>query len=193
MAPTGTHKSLTRSWLPAAPLSDAATSVGARVKWIALVVVVAALGASAIGLVLYVLPRRVAAHAPPRPAASTRTTFTLLIESMPEGAEVAEGEMVFGATPLHMPIERASLRHGPRKLVVRLAGYAPYTLLQSDSDSDVRVMAELVAAPPVAPTDSSTAATPTTAKPTPSSAKQSTPTPPAARPPNPDLDIKLKR
>ena len=148
------------------------------------------------------ISRRGTAEAPRSSASSStasRSVFTLIVESTPEGAEVTDvsdgGEAVLGTTPLRMPIERASLKGAPRRFVLRLAGYTPYTLLQPDSESDVHVLAELAAMPAPtigasasASTADASAAPPLTA---PKSRPASTSTTP--RPANPDLDIKLKR
>ena len=202
IAPTGTHRSLTRSWNPPAP--TAKTPARDRAAFLAVAVGLLLLGVSAIALGLFLLSRHHTPDAPRTSASSptsSRSVFTLIVESTPAGAEVADvsdgGEAVLGTTPLHMPIERASVKRAPRRLVLRLAGYAPYTLLQPDSEGDVHVLAEL-AAMPARISDADADATASTAA---RSASPLTPAPkskPAstsatARPVNPDLDIKLKR
>jgi serine/threonine-protein kinase len=121
------------------------------------------------------------ASSPPRPA--VRTSFTLTIESSPARAEVREDGALLGETPLRLTIDRASVG-APRSFTVARDGYAPYTLVQPDSEEDVRVVAALVAVVP----DAAIAAAP--------SARAAASTRASTAPritSNPDLDIKLKR
>ena len=188
-APTGTHRSLTRSQTPPAiPAAEHAKSA----KWIvlSLVALVAVIGVGGAALLLRSRPPAAASSAP-------RASFTLILESTPSAAEVREGDQLLGATPLRLPIDHASVANGPRKFVVTRAGYAAYTVYQGDSTDDLRVLAALVpeptapaiasaaaSAPPVAQTASARGAPPGQAS--------GTPSPPRVTN-NPDLDIKLKR
>jgi serine/threonine-protein kinase len=115
------------------------------------------------------------------PAEAPRS-FVLVLDSTPQGADVLEGDQMIGTTPVQVTIDRASVQSAPRRFVLRLDGYAPYTLLQGDSTTTVESIALLVAlAPPAA--SGSGAAQPRRA-----------PRPPAAHPtPRPDTDIKLSR
>jgi serine/threonine-protein kinase len=120
-------------------------------------------------------------------AGGDRGSFTLVLESTPTGAEVVEDDNVLGTTPMQLPIDRGTVLKEPRRFVLRYEGYAPYTLLQGNSDAGVRVGAQLVAAP-------SSSAKP--AKPqSPTTAQPGGPKPPPTHAPtgSPDLDIKLKR
>lgn len=116
------------------------------------------------------------------PADAPRS-FVMVLDSTPQGADVVEGDQVLGTTPMQVTIDRASVKTAPRRFVLRLDGYAPYTFLQGDSTTAVESIAPLVAlAPP--PASSSAAVQP-----------RPVPRPPAARPAptRPDSDIKLSR
>jgi serine/threonine-protein kinase len=123
------------------------------------------------------------------------TTFQLVVDSQPTGAELFEGDRPLGKTPAKLPIERASVKNEARKFTLRLAGYAPFAFYQHDSATDVKVSAALVAVPPVSPSASASASVAET-KPTPFPArpKASTVAPiPTPTPSDPDLQIKKKR
>jgi serine/threonine-protein kinase len=111
-------------------------------------------------------------------------SFVLVLDSTPQGADVLEGDQMIGTTPMQVTIDRASVQSAPRRFVLRLDGYASYTLLQGDSTTTVESIALLVAA--ASPAASGSAA----AQP------RRGPHPPAARPTSttrPDTDIKLTR
>jgi len=82
--------------------------------------------------------------------APKHATFTLLVESTPSAAEIYDHDRQLGETPMLLTIERASVAAGPRLFVLRRPGYEPYSIMQGDSDANVRVMAALVPAVPVA-------------------------------------------
>jgi serine/threonine protein kinase len=89
-------------------------------------------------------PSAVGAPTPaPPPAPPPSANFSLQIDSTPLGARVYEGESLLGSTPLHLSIDAASVANGPRTFTLRQAGYAPYTIVQSASPKDARVLAEL--------------------------------------------------
>jgi serine/threonine-protein kinase len=48
---------------------------------------------------------------------------------------------------MQISIDNDAARTEPRRLVVRRAGYQPYSILQGPSDENVRIIAQLVAAP----------------------------------------------
>jgi len=115
------------------------------------------------------------------PSAAPRS-FVLVLDSTPQGADVLEGDQLLGTTPVQVTIDRASVQSGPRRFVLRLDGYAQYTVLQGDSTANVESVALLVASAPPAP--SASAAAP----------PRRNPRSPAAHPtPKPDTDIKLTR
>jgi serine/threonine-protein kinase len=133
--------------------------------------------------------------------ATTATSFTLVLESTPPGAEVLENDDLLGTTPMQVTIARAGVRSAPRRFMLRLDGYSPYTLLQGDSESIVHVVAPLapaasaLAPPHTAPLMSATTIVPASSAPTHAPAQRATTrsaTSPAA-PPQQDLDIKLTR
>jgi serine/threonine-protein kinase len=71
--------------------------------------------------------------------------FNLILESSPSGAEVKEGGKSLGFTPLQLGMNRAQLRTQARTFTLSKPGFLPYTLVQSDSASDVRVSPALQA------------------------------------------------
>jgi eukaryotic-like serine/threonine-protein kinase len=125
----------------------------------------------------------------PDPRSVVRS-FTLLIDSKPAGADVLDGDDVIGTTPMQVTIERASVQNGPRRFVLRLDGYAPYTVLQGDADSTVQIAAPLAA---VAPSASGAGSVP----PRSAAPRWTAPTSPrpVPTPPHPpqEPDIKLQR
>jgi serine/threonine-protein kinase len=138
------------------------------------------------------LPSTAPATSPP----AAPRSFTLVLDSQPSGADVWDGDDVIGATPMQVTIDRAGVKAGPRRFIVKLDGYAPYTVLQGDSESIVKVTAPLDLLPP-APSASGAAA-PSASGPPPLRGQAPRWTPPprpnpnAAHPP-PDTDIKLQR
>jgi serine/threonine-protein kinase len=83
------------------------------------------------------------AVAPP----SNDPRFTLLLDSVPPGAHVTEGDAGLGNTPLLLPIERTTVAKGARRFTLEMDGYLPYTVYQGDAHEAVRVVAPLVRAP----------------------------------------------
>jgi len=124
-----------------------------------------------------------AAVSAPAPSASAAAlaprSFVLVLDSTPQGADVLEGDQMLGTTPMQVTIDRAGVQNAPRRFVLRLDGYTPYTLLQGDSTTTVESVAVLAAAP--TPAASASAATP------PRRAPRAHPTA------KPDTDIKLTR
>jgi serine/threonine protein kinase len=138
----------------------------------------------------------------PEPGPAARKSFTLVIDSTPNGAEVLEGDKMLGTTPLQISIENDAVRNAPRKLTVRRAGFQPYSILQGPSEDSVRVIASLVenpAEPAASSAGKGHASVPVAAhapKPTKSAAPPSEPPPPAvqsAAPTPPPVDIRLQR
>ncbi|HEX8789965.1 MAG TPA: serine/threonine-protein kinase [Polyangiaceae bacterium] len=113
-------------------------------------------------------------------------SFALVLDSAPQGADVLEGDQVLGTTPIQLTVDRASVQAAPRRFVLRLDGYVPYTLLQGDSTTSVEAIAPLVAVAPAASSSATTAPQP-----------RPPVRPPAARPSTKpdsrDTDIKLSR
>jgi hypothetical protein len=90
---------------------------------------------------------------------------------------------------MQVTIDRATVRGAPRRFVLRLDGYAPYTVLQGDAESTVQIAAPLAT---LAPSASVVASAP------PRAGAPRWPAPTAPRvvpPPHPpqDPDIKLQR
>ena len=93
-----------------------------------------------------------------------------------------------GLTPMQVTIARASVKNVERRFLLRLDGYAPYTVLQGDSEGIVQVTAPLEALP----------AAPGTSASAPPAQGRAAPrwTPPrtaATATQHPDMDIKLQR
>ena len=127
-----------------------------------LLVAVVALVVVALGFGVFLALRSPGrAHAGPAVASGgsglPQGAFTLLLESSPSGASVVEGDQVLGSTPMQISIEHASVQSAPRHFVIKLDGYAPYTLLQSDSNEVVHVVAPLATLAPVPPAPSAAA------------------------------------
>ena len=122
----------------------------------------------------------------PSAASAPSRSFTLVLDSRPPGADVWDGDDVIGTTPMQVTVDRASVKNAQRHFVLRLEGYAPYTLLQGDSEGIVQVTAPLEALPAAA---SASAPAPRALPPrwTPPRAATATQHPPQ------DMDIKLQR
>jgi hypothetical protein len=111
-----------------------------------------------------------------------------VLDSRPPGADVWDGDDVIGLTPMQVTIDRASVKNVERRFLLRLDGYAPYTVLQGDSEGIVQVTAPLEALP----------AAPGTSASAPPAQGRAAPrwTPPrtaATATQHPDMDIKLQR
>jgi len=130
-----------------------------------------------------------------------RKSFVMLIDSMPSGAEVREGDRVLGNTPMQLSIDNDAVRAEARKLTVQQEGFQRYSILQGASDDNVRIIATLV--PQVAEAATSAKglapALPQHAAKTPKSAPipEKMPAPPPPTPPPaptpPPGDIRLQR
>ncbi len=126
-------------------------------------------------------------------ASAPRTSFMMLIDSTPGGAEVREGDRVLGTTPMQLALDNDAIRAAPRKLTVWHDGYQRYSIVQGPSEDNVRIIAALVAE-----TGQLAPAAPRIARPSkPVAAPESTPAPaPAPAPPAPNPppgDIRLQR
>ena len=113
-------------------------------------VVAALIGATALGALVWSrsAPNDPAAATPSGATAPTaRRSFFLFIDAAPAGAEIWEGDKMLGQVPMQVSIDNEAAQHVPRRLVVRRAGYQPYSIVQGPSDENVRIIAQLVAAP----------------------------------------------
>ena len=70
-------------------------------------------------------------------------TFMLLLESLPSGAEIHEGDHVLGTTPLQLMVNNAEVRRQPRSFRLEKQGFKPYSVLQGPSPEAVRMTATL--------------------------------------------------
>lgn len=130
-----------------------------------------------------------------QPDAKGQKSFTLMIESIPAGAEVVEDGKPLGTTPLQLSVSNDSVREQPRRLTVRLEGYQPYSIVQGPSEQSVRLVATLnksTEAAPSAPTkaEPATQSGPRPHRPRPTPTPEPEPTPPPGPKP---LDIKIER
>ncbi len=181
--------------------TEASPTSGSR--WLRLGVPV--LGVALVAVALGVLARRGGEPAPdvtavpslaPPPANSAAPTFVLRLVSTPAGADVVDGEIVLGKTPLVLPApgERA------RRLELRLAGYRSYPVEQRPLERDAAMYVELVPESPAPPVTQATAAIAAPTPPKKTSVAPKKPTRPAApaktaEPPKPPPsdDIRMKR
>jgi serine/threonine protein kinase len=127
--------------------------------------------------------------APPSVPSTAPRSFTLVLDSRPSGADVWDGDDVIGATPMQVTIDRAGVKSAERHFVLRLDGYAPYTVLQGDSEGIVQVTAPL---DPLPATASVSASAPPAQGHAPPRWTPPHGTATATRPPQ-DTDIKLQR
>ncbi|AUX20092.1 protein kinase [Sorangium cellulosum] len=72
------------------------------------------------------------------------STFVLILDSIPSGADVLEDGKSLGQTPLQLSIENEKVRDAPRRLTVQKEGFQPYSVAQGPSDVSVRLVAPLV-------------------------------------------------
>ena len=147
-----------------APEAQAALAAAAAPQRSSPPVLAIVLGAAVlIGLVLFTQTRgrptpavapavapAVSPKAAPAPAADPgrqlpheQESFMLLLESLPSGAEVREGDHVLGTTPLQLMVNNAEVRKQPRSFRLEKAGFKPYSVLQGPSPEAVRMTATL--------------------------------------------------
>jgi serine/threonine protein kinase len=79
--------------------------------------------------------------APPKLAAPD--SFTYVIESIPSGAAVMEGDKNLGETPLQLTMDNQSLRTQPRHFRIVKEGYTPYSVIQGPSFETVKIIETL--------------------------------------------------
>jgi serine/threonine protein kinase len=184
------HVPLRPSIGTASPLtrSESAPAQGGSSRWpVALAIALLALAVGGFAVARLTTRAPSVPSVPPASSAPSRS-FTLVLDSRPSGADVWDGDDVIGTTPMQVTIDRAGLKGGPRRFVLRLEGYSPHTVLQGDSEGIVQVTAPLEALS-TAPS-ASASATP---------AQGRTPPPRWTAPratathPQPDMDIKLQR
>jgi serine/threonine-protein kinase len=147
---------------PAAVAAPAAPEAKKSGPPVVAIVVVAALVLGGVGLAVsrgkraepaaapVVAPKQPAAQ-PPAPAkapepVAEQESFTLLLESLPEGADVIDasnGDKKLGTTPLMLTLVNAEVRKQPRSFRVEKTGYRPFSVLQGPSSDGVRITAPL--------------------------------------------------
>jgi len=198
---SGDTKTQLSAGLESAAAASPAPAAGPAKRWLLPAAAAAVVAFAGLAWVTATRPEPAPpASAAPSVAATTAAPvveqFTLSIESTPPGAEVLEGSVSLGTTPLKLTM--ASPEAGKlRVLSLHKPGFKPYTLEQGPARGEVRVHAALVpeqpsAEPaPAAPVRSS-AAPPPVRRP----ATQSVPAKKAAREapaPAPASDIRLQR
>ena len=117
-------------------LSPAAPSPAFRRGWLVLGLLVP------LALLLLWVLRPSPATAPPAPPSVARGV-QLTVESEPPGARVAEGNTVYGVTPLQLSLSFSGAAAKPRVFVLELSGYRPYVVEQGPSSGPARVHAVL--------------------------------------------------
>jgi len=70
-------------------------------------------------------------------------SFVVVINSTPSGAEVFEGDVLLGTTPMQLSLENDVVRATPKRLTISTPGHNPYSILQGPSDRTVEVDATL--------------------------------------------------
>jgi hypothetical protein len=71
-------------------------------------------------------------------------TFPLLLDSDPDGADVYEGNVRIGATPLRLVLDNSAVNEHPRRFRVEHRGYRAFYVTQGPSPDPVRIVAQLV-------------------------------------------------
>jgi serine/threonine-protein kinase len=82
-------------------------------------------------------------HASTSPSRVAPASFVLTIESVPGHAEVLEGNVSRGHTPLILTVDNDEVRSTNRQLMLRLAGHESYTILQGPSNESIRLVIPL--------------------------------------------------
>lgn len=82
-----------------------------------------------------------------RASPTSTATFSLLVKSAPNGAEVYENNERLGTTPLALKIEKESVARTSRVFELRRDGYETYYFEQGPSEGDTTHLAQLVASP----------------------------------------------
>jgi hypothetical protein len=70
--------------------------------------------------------------------------FPMLLDSNPDGADVYEGDVRIGATPLRLVLDNGVVNQHPRRFRVEHRGYRTFYVTQGPSTDPVRVVAQLV-------------------------------------------------
>lgn len=74
----------------------------------------------------------------PSSSKTSKTRFTLRIESNPSQASVLESGNPIGVTPLTLEIERSIVQRSARQFLLRKRGFTEVTIQQGDSSEDVK-------------------------------------------------------
>jgi len=91
---------------------------------------------------------------------AARTSFDLVVDSVPAGATVTEEGRVLGTTPLVVSIDRSSVASASRRFALHKNGFAPVTVERGPSREDTRMVVALArGTQPAAPARGSTVPT----------------------------------
>jgi len=189
-APTISHGRLLRDQaaLVSSPLSDAPlaatqrSETGRRMR-IAIPAILLALVA-AVAVVFALRPSDEAATG----ATSRPASFSLRVESTPDGAEVFDGDRLLGRTPFEIRLQNADLERAAKRFTLRMPGHLSYVVEQGPSAVDSTLRGRLDPVPE--PTASSGAPEPAA----PASGAPRVPKPGSKPPPaTTGTDIRLER
>jgi hypothetical protein len=125
-------------------------------------------------------------------APAQKGLFHVYIDSSPQGADVIEGDVLLGTTPLDIVVARSSVRDKSRTFLLQKHGYLPFSLAQGDSEENVRLSAALEAAP-TAPAPAPTRTAAVTSPPRARAPKPHPSVGTATPAPAPEPDIRMQR
>ncbi len=150
-------------------------------------------GAAAAVAIFTTRGRTAAAPTPPPPAPSATAAaprvHTIMIDSMPQGATIREGDKELGKTPMTLDLDLTSSTQ--RRLVMSLEGYTSHTFIPTRDDVRIQVpLSAIPAAPAPEKAAEKTADKPAVARVVPRA-----PAPPPAAPARPAVpsDINMAR
>lgn len=131
------------------------------------------------------IPAPVRASAAVAKPSGQPASFSLLVDSDPSSADVYEGALKLGQTPLKLTIENQTLTTQPRTFTLRRSGFQPYSVVQRNSAEDVRVLAML--------SPEATKIVPESTHSQPRSTRPHASSKPSARTERPASDIRMER
>jgi serine/threonine-protein kinase len=141
------HPSTLTSATASSPLSTPLSEPPARGRTVAMVIA----GVAGAAVAIAVFAGRGRANATPAPAAppsaaAAPRVHTIMIDSMPQGATIREGDKELGKTPMTLDLDLTSSTQ--RRLVMSLDGYTPHTFIPTREDVRIQVPLSAVPAAP---------------------------------------------
>ncbi|HEV8245900.1 MAG TPA: serine/threonine-protein kinase [Polyangiaceae bacterium] len=130
-----------------------APAIPAKKRWLAIAAGAAVLTFAGLSAFSF-LVKRADTQPPPQLSSAASATpasseaFTLIITSLPTGAEVFEGQKRLGDTPLTLTVTIPADAAKSRVFSLRKAGYKPYVVEQGPAHGEVHLQAALVADEP---------------------------------------------